>query len=141
MNSEENKSSEKTDEPKIPTSLDFDLVLTRIPVNLKDKEGVVHAYYLEELNGEDRDIHLDDLGDRMKYDGPAGKARMKTMKAMQSNLVGQCLYKVSGDGKDDELVPSEVVQKWPARIVQRLYDVANDISALTEKAEKAAKKG
>lgn len=142
MSEDTNTKEEKEESKKseVPKQFDFDLVLTRIPINLKDKEGKVHKYYLEELNGVARDAHLDDLGDRMKYDRPDGKARMSTMKEMMTNLLSACVYKVV-EGGDDTLVPVEVLQQWPARITQELYDTANDISALTEKAEKNLKKG
>jgi hypothetical protein len=50
---------------------------------------------------------------------------------VESYLVFLCLRYADGDKKDKQ-VPHEVVKRWPARVVKKLYETAKEISELDE---------
>lgn len=102
----------------------FDLEREEQKVTISDK-----PYILVELSGEERDSYLNDIGNRMKTENgkPAG---IKNFNGMQAFLVSLSL-KCMETGKPAP-VKQEEIQKWPARLVSKLFDKAKELSALDE---------
>ncbi len=116
--------------------LNFTLKVKSIPITIENKDGQFSTYTLRELSGSERDIHLTDLVQRSIPDAsgkPTGNIR--TVKGMQSNLLTLCLI----DEKGKNVLPN-IIDSWPSRVVQALYERAQDLSGLTGEALEAAGK-
>ena len=104
----------------------FSLVLKREVVELEGPSGV-EAYYVEELDGVDRDSYLNLLGKKTRYDNAGKPVGLKTFDGLHVALVGLSLHKADG-----ALVAKGVIEKYPAGVIEALFDMAQDLSVLTE---------
>ena len=109
-------------------ALDFSLVLPFNPVTLTDKDGVPKNYVLSGFDGQRRDEWFDFVNERM------GEGKTKKFTGVQSKLVSMCL--LDSEGKQ---VPEAEVSKFPAVVLSALFDAAQDINGLSEKAKEEAK--
>jgi hypothetical protein len=117
--------------------LSFSLALKEIPVKLVTKEGVQKVFTLVELDGSQRDSFMQDMADRIEFQG--GKvSKITNFEGMQSNLLAMCLY----DDKK-QLIPIEELNKFPAGVLTELFKTAQKISGLelTEEEMKRLKNG
>lgn len=100
----------------------FDLEREEQKVTISGKQ-----YVLVELSGQERDSYLNDVGNRMRTENgkPAG---IKNFNGMQAFLVSLSLKSM----ETGEPVPVKIeeIQKWPARLVSKLFDSAKKLSAL-----------
>jgi len=108
--------------------LDFSLVLPFNPVTLTDKDGIVNNYTLSGFDGEKRDEWFDFVNARM------GEGKTKKFKGVQSKLVGMCL--LDSEGKQ---VPEAIISKFPATVLNALFEAAQDINGLSDSAKEEAK--
>jgi hypothetical protein len=102
----------------------FDLEREEQKVTISGK-----PFVLVELSGEERDSYLNDIGGRMRTENgkPAG---IKNFNGMQAFLVSLSLRSM----ETGEPIPVNIkeIQKWPARLVSKLFDKAKALSALDE---------
>jgi len=104
--------------------LKFTLKLKEVPVDIVDIDGQEKVYILQELTGAQRDIFLNEMGERLKYTG--GKAQgLTNYEGLQAGLVSLCLF----DDKK-EPVKKEVIQSYPASVLSSLFDAAQELSGL-----------
>jgi hypothetical protein len=89
-------------------------------------------YVLSELDGMERDSYLNDIGNRMHVGTDKKSTVVKNFSGMQAFLVSLSL-RVVETGKN---VPVETIQKWPARVIKKLHDLAVEFSALGEGGKK-----
>lgn len=111
--------------------LSFVLKLKEVSVRITDLDGQEHAFVLQELNGRDRDVYLDQMGDRMKWNVAGKTSGLKNYKGIQTGLLALCLYDENGD-----LVKKEALQGYPSSALSDMYDAATELSALDKGEEK-----
>lgn len=104
----------------------YSLIRQKYEFELEDEDGDVQEYYIKELSGSERDAYLQSLTSRMKQRGDS--ATMQNFQGFQADLLGKCTYHVNGE--EDTLVKGSVIQGWPAKILQELYDKASEMSGL-----------
>ena len=115
------------------TDFEFDLAFESKRVKLTEN-GKEKYYTIREMNGEGRDTFLTKMGTRIKFDEKGKPIGMQNFEGHQADLLIRCMY-----DEDDKLVTKALVQSWPAKVQQKLFDVAEKLNALTEGAEKEAK--
>ena len=116
--------------------LKFSLVLKEVPVSVTDAEDVESTYVLRELTGRERDVYLNKMGGRMKFNEAGKTEGLSDYEGLQSGLLSLCLRDGGGD-----LVKDKVLQEWPASVLSELFDVAQELSGLDKGAEAKAKNG
>lgn len=104
----------------------FSLVRKQVVITL-DTEGGSHKVFIRELTGKDRDGYLSYLGKKMRYDSEGKPQGMKSFDGLQIALLVKCLY-----DEDDHRVKESVIEAYPAAVVTALYEVAEELSALTD---------
>jgi len=109
-------------------TLNFSLILPFNPVTLTDKDGTPKNYTLSGFDGQKRDEWFDFVNERM------GEGKVKKFAGVQSKLVSMCL--LDSEGKR---VPEDIVSKFPAVVLSALFEAAQDINGLSEKAKEEAK--
>lgn len=109
--------------------LKFSLTLKEVTVSLDDE-----SYVLRELSGKQRDMYLNEIGPRMKFNAEGKTEGLTNYEGLQSGLLALCLY-----DKDGELVAEKVLQGWPASVLSDLFDAAQELSGLDKGAETKAK--
>ena len=137
-------------ESKLTEPIDEIADFISVPVTLTIK-GVKKFYILREVNGQARDLYLNNLAGRLKGGGDA--SHVKDFRDMQANLLSRCIYKkVTADKEDppskstpDQLekmeeipVTIEELRSWPARIQALIFDRAQKLSGLDTEAEEEA---
>jgi hypothetical protein len=85
------------------------------------------------MDGTERDKFLDDFNTRLKYSGTEIQGLNK-YEGLQAGLLSRCLY-----NDKDELVTEAELQKFPASVLNSLFQAANDLSKLTLTNEDMAK--
>lgn len=118
-----------------------------VPVTLVI-EGKKKFYVLREVNGQARDLYLNNLAGRLKGSGDTSTVR--DFRDMQANLLSRCLYKKVTVDKEDppskstpeqlermEEIPVSVeeLRSWPARVQSLVFDRAQKLSGLDTEAE------
>jgi len=109
-------------------NLEFSLILPFNPVTLTDKDGIPKNYTLSGFDGQRRDEWFDFVNERM------GEGKDKKFTGVQSKLVSMCL--LDSEGKQ---VLEATVSKFPAIVLNALFEAAQDINGLSEKAKEEAK--
>lgn len=102
--------------------------VTVTPVEI-EVGGHTVGYELREMTAAARDQYLDQLADRMRLDKDDKPCGLKKFKGHQAELLSKCLFQAA----DNQLVPAEEIQKWPASIVSQLFDAAQTLHALNAK--------
>lgn len=82
-------------------------------------------YELREMTAGARDRYLDKLAPRI---GPDGKSIIR-FDGLQSDLLQETLFT-----KEGEAVKPEVIQSWPASLVNALFDEAQKLNHLNQAA-------
>lgn len=114
--------------------LEFDLKLNEQPVILKDAKGVPTHYTLREMDGNQRDEHMQDSASRMKFDEKGNAKGLSSYKGIQSKLISLCLFDAEG-----KPVPEKTINAWPATTISGLFKAAQQLNSLGDDAEAAAK--
>jgi len=108
--------------------LEFSLATTTIPIVLKDVDGKKPlSLELREMTAAQRDKHLDSIRARATL-GEKGELVINRFEGMQADLLVLCLFRSDGNG-----VSREEIQKWPAAVVQKIYDAAQELNSLKVK--------
>lgn len=104
----------------------FETTLKECPVTIDGE-----SYLLRELDGNTKGMYLKKMSTKVVL-GPDGEIKSFTdYGGLETTLLGMCLY----DPKD-ELVPVDVMQTWPSTALTSLFDLAQELSGLTEKSKK-----
>ena len=129
---------------KTVETLEFSLQLASIPVTLVSKEGTKSEYILSEFDGESRDTWFDYINDRMQLskepEAKPGtkeentKVKFKRFQGVQAKLVGMCLF-----NSDNVLVSEAEILKFPASVLNKLFDHCQKMNGLNETAKASAK--
>ncbi len=108
--------------------------LKKDPVEIDSKE-----FYVREMSGKDRDSFLEMMEARREdvpevVDGALKKVKRVTkMSGLFVEVVSMTLFEKDGD----KPVSKETIQNWPASTVESLFDMADSLNGLTEKANKS----
>ena len=114
--------------------LEFSLKLKEKPVVIIDADGVRKNYTLRELSGRQRGKYFGELGDRMEFDEQGRLKRVKNYEGLESSLLSRCLY-----DENNQLVKREVIEDYPASVLAKLFEAAQELSGLGGTAEADAK--
>jgi hypothetical protein len=99
--------------------LSLDPVSVAVSLRQGDRKEVVLVC---EMTAAERGAYLDEVRERVT---PEGKA-IKSLAGLQSKLLSLCLRRAS----DRSAIPEQEIEKWPATVVQRLFDEAQRINGL-----------
>jgi len=111
----------------------FTLKRKEVEVEIEHEDGVVHVYTIRELSGTGRDSYLSSMAGKFKFDENGKPSGVKDFNGLQASLLARCLF------RDEALVPEKVIQEFPSSTVEGLFDVAQEVSALSKIGEQAAK--
>ena len=112
-------------------ALKFSTKLQEIPVEMDDKH-----YTLRELNGDQRDTFLQDMKSRVVPGSiKDDKAEVKNFNGLQASLLIKTLYDENGKS-----VPKDVIQSYPATVVQALFEASQELSKLSDGKKEGNKK-
>jgi len=100
----------------------FLLTLKEVPVELVGLDGISKKYVIREMTGAVRDKFFAELGQRVEM--VDGKVNVKVWEGFQGILVSMCLFDENGQ------VPLDIVQGFPANVLNELYNVASELSSL-----------
>lgn len=132
---DENTNPNETPQPPVSEELVICLDRREIPIKLKDVHGIVKTYTLREMAGVQRDKWLNSMGSRLRTDKNGNVLGVRVFDNLQASLIAKCLYDDRG-----ELVPEEVIAKWPSSAQKILFQKCQEMNALTDEGEEAAKK-
>lgn len=107
--------------------LKFQLNLQEVPVNITDKEGNEKVYTLRELTSQQRAKYLNGLGSRVKYTKSGNTKGLNNHEGLQESLLAMCLY-----DEDKQIVTKDVLKQWPAGMLSKLFDAAQDLSGMVD---------
>lgn len=116
-----------------PEVMEYDLAPAEQRVRLRDPStGQVDDYLLVEVNGSERDKHLNFVSSRTRtLNGkPAGISNFDSLSA---DLVHRCLWKLMPDGSREQ-VSVKFIQALPNHILEDLHDRAQELCGLDKKA-------
>lgn len=119
--------------------LQFSLITKQVPVELANETGKVVTYSLREMVAEHRDQYMQEFKGRLEVNEEGNARGVRNFLSLQADLLALCLYDDKG-----ERVRADVIQKWPASVVQELYTEARRLNSLdqdTKAATAAAKNG
>lgn len=103
-----------------------------VPVTL-EINGKPEEYELREMDAATRDKYMDALAGRMRL-GPDNKPTgVLRFEGMQADLLAVTLRK-----KDGQLVRKDVIQSWPASVVDTLFQESQKLNLLNRGAVDAA---
>ncbi len=117
----------------IMNELKFSTVLKEVPVKITGPDGKEKDYTLRELTGKLRDLFLNDMGARVKLTAGVVES-ISNFVGLQSGLLALCLF-----NENDKPVPADEIESYPATVVAKLFEVAQELSGLDEGAPKSAK--
>ena len=118
--------SEQKEEIRLSLKLDF------VPVVLEDENGEEIQLQLKTMTGQERDSYLDAFNKRTKVED--GNTQILNFKGFQSDLLSRCLF----DENNEHLTASKI-QGFPAVVINKLFEKANEINALDVESQQAAK--
>jgi len=104
----------------------FDLTRQEVPVKIAGDN-----YKLVELTGKERDAYFNTMGTRLRINPDGKSAGVKDFDGLEGSLVAASLKRVLADGTVAP-VAQEVIQAWPARVVNALFKRAQVLSALAD---------
>lgn len=134
-------------EQELQSSYEFTLDLKMIPVKLHNPEhNDTRWYVIREMDADRRDKYFDRIGNRLEVKSD-GTSRVKKFSGTQSDLLTLCMYEAEVDDSADEpqvthvgkIVDLKTVLKLPARVQERLFEIAQRLSGLDDQAEERAK--
>lgn len=114
----------------------FDLNPVGIPIKMKLESGEIVTYHVKEMSGLQRDAHMVEMDKRIKAveNKSDGDQSANNLEGVQACLICLCLHDAS-----DNLVPKDVIQKYPGKVITRLFEMSRDINALTKDSEAEVK--
>lgn len=115
--------------------LRFKLKRKEVLVVLETDDGD-QTYYLRDMTGRDRDTYLRSIGGKIKFDEKGKPAGFTSLDGLQLALLELTLF----DDKNKP-VKREVLQDWPAELLEQLFNKSQELSALTAKSADAAGNG
>lgn len=107
-------------------NLVFETTLKEVSVTIDGEE-----YTLRELDGKTKGKYLNKMGSRIVLSEDGKVSGFKDYSGLETILLEQCLY--NSEGKP---VPAGIIEKWPATVLGKLFDVAQELSGLNEDARK-----
>jgi hypothetical protein len=111
--------------------LSLDLAEQEITITKKDGEG--KKYVLRELTSKQKSQYLNSMRDKITFtDGKV--SGVKDFDGLEACLLTRCLYT-----EESKLVTTAILQEFPARVVKKLFETAQILSALNEEGVKEAK--
>lgn len=87
-------------------------------------------FSIRQLLAKERDAFMQEFRKRMEFQGET--PIMKQFIGVQSDLLKRCLYET---GKDKPMTEKEI-QDMPAKVVQTIYEAAQELNGLTEESDK-----
>lgn len=112
----------------------FSAKLKEQKFDFEKSDGTVVEYTLRELIGDQLTAYMDTQ--RANVDIlPDGKTMIKSFNGMHVNLLSRTVY-----DENDRMVPPTEIIKWPATMVQELFEDASKLSGLDKKAKEESKK-
>jgi hypothetical protein len=114
----------------------FDITLVEKPIKMRQSDGSVLKFKMRELVGKQRDEIMNLTSARMKPIAPgSNQLKVSDFRGLQAMTLAKCLV----DEQTGNLVKPEVINSWPARVVEALHKKANKLSALDDNAKDEAK--
>ncbi len=114
--------------------LKFDLKLKEVSVTLTGVDDQSHICILRELSGKQRDLFLNEMGGRMKFNAAGKMQGLKNYTDLQTGFLALCFY-----DENKVLVTNEVLREYPASVLADLFEVAQKLSGLDKGAKDQAK--
>src|SRR5581483_126626 len=109
----------------------FTIKTSTVPIELENAEtGKVENYTLREMTAAERGRFIDGQRANMITNSEGKAIGVRKIEAIHADLLCVCL--LDADGKK---VPKEVIQDWPAGLVDSLYAEAQKINNLGKAAE------
>jgi hypothetical protein len=118
--------------------MEFCLAFEEVLIKMLDKGDVPTHYILRELNGTEYDGYLNAVEAITKRDVKGEAVGVVKFDGLQTLLLKRCLYHATvSDGQYTvgELVPTKIIQAWPVRVQQALFDKARELSKIRDKPE------
>lgn len=133
--SEQHNGTEEEHDPSRKEKRRFRTVLREEEIELENKDGVVKEYIVREMMGDEKERWQTTQGDRVRIvDGkPAG---IRDFKDMQPGLVARCLFEKE-TGKQMSI---QEIRKWPASMLEDLYELCLDVCGFTKESQEEVKK-
>jgi hypothetical protein len=103
----------------------FSLTLQSVEVELDGQ-----PFTVKELDGQGKGQYLSKIGSKIMMDDKGRITGMKDFTGLETNLLSLCLYDGAG-----VLVPTPVMSKWPSTVLGKLFEIAQGLSGLSEKAQ------
>jgi hypothetical protein len=109
------------------TDKKFTLKRREKQVEVEDEQGGTLHLTIREISGADRDSYMSLLASKVRL-GPDGKTQsIKDTTGIHTGLLALCIY---DDGK---LIPKKTIEGWPSSTVEGLFELAADLSGLTNR--------
>lgn len=115
-------------------ALKFSNARKEVPVEITDPTGTDRNWTLREMTGKGRDKYLNEVRKFITMGPKGADAQVKRFDGYQATLLHFCLF-----DENDENVSIEEIQELPVNIVSKLFDVAQEMNALNELGQEAAK--
>ena len=91
---------------------------------LENEAGDEVACELREMTASQRDAYLQKLQTRMERSADGTPVGVSNFQGLQAELISSCLF------RGGELVLSQEIQEWPAKLVTDLYKEAQVLNGL-----------
>ncbi|MCP4566475.1 MAG: hypothetical protein GY841_02710 [FCB group bacterium] len=112
----------------------FSLEMAEYPFDVKSKEGLTRSFVVREVTGAESDSYGTFCVS--KTTGTGDKVRATNIDGIKTRLLSMAVMEVLGDGNRKKVEESEI-RNWPSRVVDSLYDKAQEMSGLGEYAKDA----
>jgi len=114
--------------------LSFSLKLEEVQIEIMDIEGSERIFVLKELTSEQRSKFLNQTGKKVKFGQGGSISTVTDHHFLQENLLTLCLYDDQG-----KAVTREVLAKYPAHVISKLFEAAQELSGMNDNGEDEAK--
>lgn len=112
----------------------FSLRRKQTKIVMENADGLEQEYSIRELSGRERELYLDKVSAKIKYDENGKAIGMTSYDGMHSSLLSKCLFDEKGKN-----VPEETIMEYPSSVVGEIFKIAQEINALGEEAQDEAK--
>lgn len=103
-------------------------------IELEDEAGTKMVCSMKELTGTKRDEYLNKMSAGAELD-ENGKPLRMDFTNLQAQLISLSLYNDKGQN-----IPVMAIQSWPSSVVEELFNMAQELSALGKASAEALKK-
>lgn len=114
--------------------MEFTLIRQSEPVNIKGEDGRILNCTLKEITGEERTRYVSSMLSKMRVDAQGKTTGLKTYEGVETDLVMMALH-----GPDGKTFTKKEIDAFPASMLSALYEAAQRLSGLDNKAEELAK--